>query len=108
MAWKREIDQALRPLGITHTQFLVLFAAATVMADLDDAVSQQEIADEAEMDKVTTGQLVNKLNDAGLLDKNIPGLDRRMYRVIMATEGTRRLRKACTLVDEVSARLAAK
>jgi len=105
MVWQRAADRALRAVDLTHGQFLVLRGAATATAEVDDAVSQQEIADAAGLDRHTTSQLVRKLDEVGLLDKNIHGLDGRMYRIFVTEDGHSWLEKACQLIDQVAAAL---
>jgi len=103
MAWQRKVDHALRAVELTYSQFLALHGAAIATAEADDAVSQQEIADAAGLDRQTTSALVRKLDQVGLLDKNIHGLDGRMYRIFVTKDGYSRLRKACALVNQVAA-----
>jgi MarR family transcriptional regulator, organic hydroperoxide resistance regulator len=105
MAWQRAVDHALRSLQLTHTQFLVLYGAAVATAETGDAVCQQDIADAAGLDRQTTSALVRKLDEVGLLDKNIHGLDGRMYRIFVTKDGHARLEKACQLLDQVAAAL---
>lgn len=44
MRWQRSVDAALRPLGLTHSRYLVLSATAELQRETKDAVSQREIA----------------------------------------------------------------
>lgn len=46
MLWQRRLHRALRPLGITHTQILVLQGAALALREQRDAVSLADIATE--------------------------------------------------------------
>jgi MarR family transcriptional regulator, organic hydroperoxide resistance regulator len=106
MRWQRAIDAALRPLELTHTQYLVLFSAARVIREHGDAVAQRAIAESAELDPATTSILVRKLEERGLLDRDINGVDGRSRRVILTRRGERMLEKATTLVEETAADVA--
>ena len=105
MAWQRAAHQALSPLDLTHAQFLVLLGTAIATAEQGGAVMQQDIADAVGLDKCTTSVLVRKLGVAGLLDRNINGVDDRKLRIFVTREGRRLLDRACTLLDEVAASL---
>jgi DNA-binding MarR family transcriptional regulator len=104
-AWQRAADQGLSRLALTHTQFLVLLGAAVATAERGDAVMQQDIADAAGLDKGTTSQVVRKLGEAGLLDKNINGVDDRKWRVLVTRSGWATLQRACTVVNAIAASL---
>ena len=73
MRWQRAVDRALQAVGLTHTQYWVLSTAAWLIDEVDDAVSQQEIAEGARLDKATTSYLVRKLEAGGLMDRRPSG-----------------------------------
>jgi DNA-binding MarR family transcriptional regulator len=106
MRWQRAIDAALRPLDLTHTQYLVLASAARAMREQRDAVSQTSVAEAAELDRVTTSILVRKLEARGLFDRGNDATDTRKWRVILTQRGERMLEKATALVEAMAADLA--
>lgn len=106
MRWQRTIDAALRPLGLTHTQYLVLASAASVVREHGDAVAQLAIAESAGLDNATISTLVRKLEGRGLLDRSADTSDRRRWRVMLTPRGKNLLQKAASLVDEAAAGLA--
>ncbi|MBK7579660.1 MAG: MarR family transcriptional regulator [Myxococcales bacterium] len=99
MRWQRLLDRALAPVGLTHTQYLVLLSAAAAQADYDDAVPQRAIAERAALDEATTSRLVASLCERGLLDRGPTVGDRRAWRVIITRLGTRLLGRARPLAD---------
>jgi DNA-binding MarR family transcriptional regulator len=106
MRWQRAIDAALRPLGLTHTQYLVLASAACVIREQGDAVAQLAIAESAELDRATISTLVRKLETRGLLDRGMDAIDGRRWRVILTRRGQSLLEKATSLVEATAADVA--
>lgn len=102
MRWQRMVDQALRPRGITHSQFLLLHGAAQALEERQDAVSLGDIEDAANLDHATTVLLVRKLDARGYFDKGPHGLDARKYRIRMTHEGHVRLCQATIAVERVA------
>jgi DNA-binding MarR family transcriptional regulator len=102
MAWGRGVNRALRGLGLTHTQVLVLSALDTACKRGEDAVSQSAIAREAGLDKVTVSAVVRGLEARGLVDRAGTFEDARAWRVILTQKGTRAIAAAVSLVEEAS------
>ena len=103
MRWQRAIDAALRPLGLTHTQYLVLASAARAIREQRDAVAQFAIAESAGLDSATTSILIRRLESRGLLDRDIDGTDGRRWRVLLTQRGRSTLEKATALVEATAA-----
>jgi MarR family transcriptional regulator, organic hydroperoxide resistance regulator len=106
MRWQRAVDAALRPLELTHTQYLVLASTARVIREKGDAVAQLAIAESAELDCATISTLVRKLETHGLLDRDIDAIDGRRWRVVLTQRGRTVLEKATERVDAVAADVA--
>jgi len=103
MAWERDVNRALRHLGLTHTQLLVLSALAGAFKRADEAVSQAAVAAEAGLDKVTVSTVLRNLESRGLVDRDVGYGDRRSWRVIITSSGERTLASAVPIVEEVGA-----
>ena len=101
MSWQRAVDRALKRLGLTHTQYWVLLNAALLMDESEDAVSQQRIAEAAQLDKMTTSTLTRKLEGRGLLDR-APSAEGIALRVIVTAKGRRALSEATPLVAGIA------
>ncbi len=108
MQWQSSVDAVLRPLGLTHTRFLVLDAAAELHEEHKDAVAQREIAELAGLDKTTTSRIARRLEEDGLLDRGPDGLDARYWRVLVTQKGYALLSHAEFAVDGVATRLFAR
>lgn len=104
MRWQRAINTALKPLGLTHTQFLVLVALERAQRAAGDAVNQRSIAKEAGLDASTTSNVLATLERRGLVDRGITQDDARAWRVITCSAGIALLRRAAPAVDETARR----
>jgi DNA-binding MarR family transcriptional regulator len=106
MRWQRAVDAALRPLDLTHTQYLVLASTADAIEDNEqDAVAQLAIAEKAGLDAATVSTLVRKLEERGFVDRGPDGVDSRRWRVILTGSGKKALNKATLLVEAAAASL---
>jgi DNA-binding MarR family transcriptional regulator len=103
MRWRREVEEALSPLGLTFTRWLVLEAARDKIVETDDAVSQTTVATHCELDKATVSQVMASLEKDGLVDRG-PDLSTRGYRVILTQKGHGIAERAATLVAHISLR----
>ena len=104
MRWQRSLDAVLRPLGLTHTRYLVLNATAELQHEARDAVSQRAIAERCELDESTTSRIALRLTEDGLLDRAPHGIDTRLWRVRLSDTGSRVLRHARTAVEAAATR----
>jgi DNA-binding MarR family transcriptional regulator len=102
MAWQRSVDRALRPLGLTHTQALVLSAIDAACKRERDALSHVAIAAEAGLDKVTVGAVLRTLDSRGYISRDIAFGDRREWRIYLTAKGERILASAVPLLEEAS------
>lgn len=102
MAWQRGVDRALRPLGLTHTQALVLSALDVTFKRTDEAVSQSAIAAEAGLDKVTVSTVLRTLDSRGYISRDIAFGDKRVWRIAPTQKGERVLASAVPLLEEAS------
>lgn len=94
------VDKALRPLGITRSQWWVL---ANLSRDDGTAMMQTELARVMDVGKVTLGGLIDRLESAGLVKRQADPHDRRAKRIVMTQKGTRLLAEIQTLAKEVNA-----
>jgi DNA-binding MarR family transcriptional regulator len=99
LAWQRELDQALRPLTLTTTQFSVLAGAAWLSRD-GSTPTQQQIADFAGADRMMTSKVLRTLEARQLIRRVSNPSDARVRRVelteagrVMITESTARARE---------------
>jgi DNA-binding MarR family transcriptional regulator len=105
MRWQRAVNRALRPLGLTHTQLLVLHAAERAVVEEHEGASHAAIAREAGLDRATTGAVVRTLESRDLLDGDAAHMVN-AWQVLVTPAGLRALRAAAPLIEAVSASLA--
>ena len=102
LRWQREVAAALRPLGLTHAQFMLLGCALYLTTD-DAAPSQREIADHAGTEAVMTSQVLRTLEERGWVIRKDDDEDARVRRIVITAEGRRQAArglKALKIVDE--------
>jgi DNA-binding MarR family transcriptional regulator len=70
------IDRALKPLGVTRSQWWVLAFLSRA-----DGMSQVALAEELDLGKVALGGLIDRLEKIGLVSRKLDKVDRRIKRV---------------------------
>ena len=86
--WQAAQRAALKPLGLTHVQFVLL--ASLVWLRSDGAVTQRMLADHAATDPMMTSQVLRVLETRGLIERAPHPADGRAQ-ALSATIGGRRL-----------------
>jgi MarR family transcriptional regulator, transcriptional regulator for hemolysin len=82
------VDKALRPLGVTRSQWWVLSSLSRYSRE---GMMQSELSRSMDVGKVTLGGLVDRLQAGGYVERRaVPG-DRRAKCVVMTAKGTRLL-----------------
>jgi len=101
LRWQRSITGALRPLELTHVQF-VLLASVWWLSDHADAgqrPSQRQAAEHAEVDAMMTSQVLRALEQCGLVARAADATDARVKRLTVTATGRRVAEKAVTVVE---------
>jgi MarR family transcriptional regulator, transcriptional regulator for hemolysin len=75
---RRVVDRALKPLGVTRSQWWVL-----AFLSRSDGMSQVALADELDLGKVALGQLIDRLEKTGFVTRKADEGDRRVKRVYL-------------------------
>ncbi len=75
---RRVVDRALKPLGVTRSQWWVL-----AFLSRSDGMSQVALADELDLGKVALGQLIDRLEKTGFISRRPDEEDRRVKRVYL-------------------------
>ncbi|RYG46065.1 MarR family transcriptional regulator [bacterium] len=91
-AWQRTLRRSLDPLGLTHTQFIVLSITGR-LARVESCVTQSMIHEAADLDENLTSQVVRSLQTKGLVDRGRHPEDRRAVSVVVTEEGQRMIEK---------------
>lgn len=82
------VDRALKPLGVTRSQWWVL-----AFLSRRDGMAQVTLADELDLGKVALGGLIDRLEASGLLERRGDREDRRVKRVFLTPTGVKLLTK---------------
>jgi MarR family transcriptional regulator for hemolysin len=73
---RKRFDQRARALGLTRAQWQVLAHLAR-----NEGTSQSALADILDIENITLGRLVDRLEDAGWVERRVCGDDRRVRRL---------------------------
>lgn len=96
------VDKALRPLGVTRSQWWVL---SSLSRHQRTGLMQTELSRVLEVGKVTLGGLIDRLEARGYVERRpLPG-DRRAKRVLMTGKGTRLLAQIHKVARGVNAEI---
>jgi MarR family transcriptional regulator for hemolysin len=96
------VDKALRPMGVTRSQWWVL---ANLSRHNGDGMMQTELAKVMDVGKVTLGGLIDRLEATGLLKRVADPSDRRAKRVVMTPRGTKLLADIQGIGAQVNAQI---
>jgi DNA-binding MarR family transcriptional regulator len=100
LRWQRGIAQALRPLDLTHVQF-VLLACTWWLNEHGERPSQIALAAQAGTDIKMTSQVVRSLERKGLIEREVDAADTRARRLHVTTRGAALAVRAIAIVEQV-------
>lgn len=100
-AWQRRQRATLEPLGLTHSQFVLLATATWFGAS--ETLTQARLAELSGVDPMTTSQVVRTLEVAGLLERSSHPDDPRAKAVAVTDAGRAKARQAVVAVEETDA-----
>lgn len=98
--WHKKIKDALRGVGLTHPQYVVL-ASLGYLAQSKDEVNQVDIAKNSEIDVMTVSTILRNLERDGLVTRQIAASDQRAKTVQMTRSGQGKLNQALPLVEGI-------
>ncbi|MFT4297067.1 MAG: MarR family transcriptional regulator [Micropruina sp.] len=104
LAWQRELDNELRPLGLTHTQFNLL-ASTNFLGRHHDAPTQQQVAELSGVDRMMTSKVLTELHRRGLVTRVAHAQDGRAKAVRTTEAGAELVSRAVRIVAEIDDRL---
>jgi DNA-binding MarR family transcriptional regulator len=74
-------DQAARSMGMTRAQWVIL-----LWVEMRPGLSQNELASLVEVEPITVGRLVDRLEARGMIERRNDPKDRRIHRLHLADE----------------------
>ncbi|MHB8554725.1 MAG: DUF4160 domain-containing protein [Candidatus Dormibacteria bacterium] len=98
LRWQRATAAALRPLGITHVQF-VLLASTWWLGENGEAPSQRQLAEHCGTDPMMTSQVARTLEAKGLLTRDADPADCRVRRMRVTAAGRQLALTAIAVVE---------
>ena len=102
--YQREADRALRPLDLTHMQFMALIMVAWLVRS-EQKVRQNEVARQAAIHPMQVSQVLKTLERKGLIQRRVDPADVRAKLVMITADGIQVLGNALPLVIEVQREL---
>jgi DNA-binding MarR family transcriptional regulator len=100
--WRVALDRALKPLGVTRSQYSLMTALAR-----RDGMTQTALAVGLELTKVAVGGLLERMETAGFVERLEDSADARVRRVYLTRKGLRTIQKIRELADPLEAGLLA-
>jgi DNA-binding MarR family transcriptional regulator len=98
MLWQRKQKRVLDPLGLTQTQF-VLLAALGWLSKTSDAVTQIDIANQSDADRMMVSKVLRTLEDKGFVTRHEHETDTRAKTIRLTANGEIVLQKAIVEVE---------
>ncbi|MBS1183506.1 MAG: transcriptional regulator [Proteobacteria bacterium] len=98
MRWQRQLNAQLKPLRLTQPQFAVLAVCGWLTRDGRD-VTQQELVDFLDMDRMHISQIATRLEQDGLIRRRATARDRRAKLVSLTAAGQAILERAMPVVE---------
>lgn len=97
------VDRALKPLGITRSQWWVL-----AFLSRRDGMTQTALASDLDLTKVAIGRLIDRMEASGYVKRRPDKDDARTRRVYLTLQGSRLVKRIRDSVDDVESKIVAK
>jgi DNA-binding MarR family transcriptional regulator len=75
---RRRFDARVRSLGISRARWQTLFAVSR-----QEGATQTQLADALDVETITVGRMVDRLEEAGLVERRADPADRRAWRLFL-------------------------
>lgn len=100
-SWRSSVETVLKPLGLTHPQFVVLATLGWLTRD-GERVTQMAVGKMAGLDPNTISQIMRGLEVKKLI-KRVPSSDPRAKNPLLTTQGGKTLAIALPAVEKADA-----
>lgn len=98
MLWQRKLKKVLDPLNLTQTQF-VLLAALGWLSKKNNVVTQVEIANQSNTDRMMVSKVLRTLEKKKFISRQEHPTDTRAKVIKLTTDGAKVLQIALTAVE---------
>jgi MarR family transcriptional regulator for hemolysin len=95
---RKRYEQRARPLGLTRAQWQVL-----AHLQRHEGINQSGLAELLEIEPITIARLLDRMEEAGLVERRADPADRRARRLFLTERATPMLERGRALGDEVRA-----
>ena len=95
---RRAYDRRVASLGITSAQWRVLFALSR-----ESNLRQVELADRLDLEPITLCRIIDRLTEAGLVERRADPSDRRAWRLALTAKATPVLEQLLALATKLRA-----
>ena len=96
--WQRTQKKVLDPLNLTQTQF-VLMAALAWLSKTNEAVTQVDIAEQSNADRMMVSKVLRTLEEKQFISRHEHPTDTRAKVIKLSTAGAKVLQEALTAVE---------
>ncbi|MCB0746520.1 MAG: winged helix-turn-helix transcriptional regulator [Ignavibacteriae bacterium] len=96
--WQREIKKTLKKFDLTHTQFVIL-ASSYWLTNQNENITQVEIAEFIDIDKMMTSNVIRKLIEKKLLKRKEHKTDTRAKVINLTDKGLDTLKNSIKEVE---------
>ena len=100
LRWQRLIAAALRPLELTHVQFVLLAVLWWFTEIRGERPTQRALADQAGTDRMMTSQVLRVLERRGLVARPMHPTDARARELALTPAGSELALRAIAVVEE--------
>src|SRR6478752_6541081 len=100
MLWQRKLKKVLDPLDLTQTQF-VLLAAVGWLSKKSKAVTQVDIANQSNADRMMVSKVLRTLEDKRFITRQEHDTDTRAKTIRLTNKGATVLQKGLIQVENV-------
>ncbi len=101
MQWQRQMNRALDEINLTHTQFVILAALGWLLKKSKN-VTQKEIADNSNTDRMMVSKILRTLQKNGLIERKEHATDTRAKCVFLTNKGIETLQKAIDIKNQAN------
>lgn len=101
--WQQQQRKTLQPFNLTHPQFVALAGILWLNSVYDESVSQTQVADFTQIDKMMMSDLVKTLLQKKLIERHKHAHDKRAYALSLTDKGHKLTLKAIPLVEAIDA-----
>jgi len=103
LRWQRQITAALKPLDLTHVQFVLLASTWWLTSVAGETPSQRRVAEHAGTDPMMTSQVLRALESKGLISRAPHPDDSRARALSVTRRGAGLARRAVKVVEAADA-----